>query len=112
MDPMLKENFKYFIDNYDFDMLYEWIANADWVVVFTNPYVLVPLLIVVGMMFYPKTSAFGQTLLIVIPCIGYLFVTFVVLKNDIISNIGPFVMAGFAFFGIVGTLLYTQLLKD
>ncbi|VAX17105.1 hypothetical protein MNBD_NITROSPINAE03-2023 [hydrothermal vent metagenome] len=109
---MLKENFKYFIDNYDFDMLFEWINNADWLVVLMNPYVLVPIIIVLGLMFYPKTSAFGQNALIIIPAIGYLFVTFVILKNDIISSIGPFIMAGVAFFGIVGTLIYTQLLKD
>lgn len=109
---MLKENLEYFIDNYDFDMLVEWISNADWVVVFTNPYVLAPIIILVALMLHPQTTAFGQSAMIAIPAIGYLFVTFVILKNDIISNIGPFVMAGFAFFGIVGTLLYTQLLKD
>jgi len=109
---MLKENFKYFIDNYDFDMLFEWINNADWLVVLMNPYVLVPLVIVIAMMMHPKTTNMGQSALIIIPAIGYLFVTFVILKNDIISNIGPFIMAGVAFFGIVGTLVYTQLLKD
>lgn len=108
---MLKENFSYFIDNYDFEMLTEWLSNADWVVVFTNPYVLVPIVIVVGMMMFPKTTAIGQSALIVIPAVGFLFVTFVILSNDEISNIGPFIMAGTSFFMIVGTLIYTQLLK-
>ena len=112
IDPMLKENFTYFIDNYDFDMLVEWISNADWGVVLMNPYVLVPIVIIVGMMLHPKTTAIGQGALIVIPAIGFLFVTFVILRNDIISNIGPFLMAGVCFFGIVGTLIYTQLLKN
>ncbi|HEB71183.1 MAG TPA: hypothetical protein ENI77_01000 [Nitrospirae bacterium] len=109
---MLKENFKYFIDNYDFDMLFEWVNNADWLVVLMNPYVLAPLVLIIAMMMHPKTTAIGQNALIIIPAVGYLFVTFVILKNDIISSIGPFIMAGIAFFGIVGTLIYTQLLKD
>ncbi len=108
---MLKENVEYFIANYDFEMLMNWFTNVDPVAVILNPYVLVPLIIIVGMIMHPKTTTIGQNLVSAIPAIGYLFVTFVILKNDVISSIGPFIMAGVAFFGIIGFLVYTQLLK-
>lgn len=109
--PMLKENIEYFIANYDFEMLMDWFSNVDPVSVILNPYVLVPLIIIVGMVLHPKTSAIGQNLVFAIPAIGFLFVTFVILRNDVISSIGPFIMAGISFFGIIGFLVYTQLLK-
>lgn len=109
---MLVENVKYFMANYDFDMVYEWISNADWMVVLMNPYILVPVIILVGMLMHPKTTGIAQMAVMVIPAVGFLFVTFVILSNDSISNFGPFIMAGISFFGIVGYLIWSQLLNN
>ncbi len=108
------ENIKYFINNYDFDMLMAWISKAseDPLGVMLNPWILIPVVIVVGMMAHPKTTELAQWLVSYVPAVGYLFVTGVVLSNDVISNIGPFVMAMAAFFMIIGWLIYTQLLNN
>jgi len=105
------EDIKYFIDNGDFEMLMNWFNAADPVEVLTNPFVLIPLVAIIGMVIYPTTSAIGQKLLLYVPAAGFLFVTGVVLSNDVISNTGPFLMALVSFFMIVGWLIWTQLLS-
>ncbi|VAX19678.1 hypothetical protein MNBD_NITROSPINAE01-1588 [hydrothermal vent metagenome] len=109
---MLQENLKYFYDNYDFDMLEAWFSVADPVAIALNPFVFVPVIIVFAMFYSNKTIDLAQRLIVYVPALGYLFVTFVILKNDIISGTGPFIMSMIAFFMIVGWLLWTKLLKS
>ncbi len=109
---MLIENIKYFYANCDFDLLMNWLERADPVEVLLNPFVLGPLLIVIGLTAYSRTSELGQKLIIYIPTTGYLFVTFVILKNDNISSPGPFILAITSFFIIFGWLIWTRLLKS
>ncbi len=106
------EQVKSFIDSYNFDMLMNWLNRADIGEVLLNPFVLVPIVLVIGLMSYSKTAYLGQQLLTYVPAILYLFVTFVILRNDSISNTGPFVMAMGAFFLIIGWFVWTRLLGD
>ena len=109
---MLAEKFKHFINTYDFDTFFNWLTNVDPVALLMNPYVFVPILIILALIAHPKTSYLGQKLVIYVPVSIYLFVTFVILRNDSISNTGPFIMAMAAFFMIVGWLIWTKLLND
>lgn len=109
---MLWSHIKYFMDNCDFDMLITWLTTVDPVTVILNPYVLIPIIVIVGLTFYPATSEFGQNLVIYSPIGIYLFVTAVILKNDVISSIGPFLMGMTAFFMIAGLIIWHQFLKS
>jgi len=109
---MIVSNLKYFIDNCDFEMFSTWLANVDPLALLLNPFVLVPLIIIFGLIAYPKTTYIGQKLVLYVPGVTYLFVTGVILKNDAINNTGPFVMAMIAFFGVAGWLIWTQFLEN
>lgn len=106
------EQVKSFIDTFTFDMLMNWISHASVGETLLNPFVLVPIVVVIGLMSYSKTAYLGQQLLTYVPAILYLCVTFVILRNDSISNTGPFVMAMGAFFLIIGWFVWTRLLQD
>ena len=106
------EQVKSFINTYNFDMLMNWLTRVDIGELLLNPFVLVPIVIVIGLMSYSKTTYLGQQLLTYVPAILYLFLTFVILRNDSISNTGPFVMAMGAFFLIIGWFVWTRLLQD
>ena len=109
---MLIGNLKYFINNCDFEMLSEWLAIAKPAEVLLNPYVLIPIIVVLGLLISPKTTELGQKLIMYIPAVGYLFVTGVVLRNDVVSNTGPFIMGIIAFFIITGWLIYTNFIAS
>ncbi len=111
---MLVGNLKYFFNNGDFDMVMRWVNHAvsDPVSAVMNPFILVPLLISVGLMFSPKTTGMAQQMILYIPTLVFLGTTFVVLRNDSISDTGPFSMALVSFFIIIGWLIWTQLLSD
>ncbi len=109
---MLIEKLKYFINNYDFEMLMEWLSAANPVDVLMSPYVFIPIIILLALLISPKTTEVGQKLVMYLPAVGYLFVTGVVLKNDVISNTGPFLMGIVAFFIICGWLIYTNFLSS
>jgi len=108
---MLVENIKQFINTADFDTVFYWISNAD-LYTLLNPYILIPIFIIFALIAYPKTSHLGQQLILYVPAGVYLFVTVIVLKNDSISEIGPFIMAMILFFMIIGWLIWTRLLND
>lgn len=106
------EQLKAFIDTYTFDMLMKWLMTVNIAELLLNPFVLVPIVVLIGMMSYSKTAYMGQQLVVYVPALLYLFVTFVILRNDSISNTGPFVMAMGAFFLIIGWFIWTRLLGD
>lgn len=106
------EQIKDFIHTFTFDMLVNWLTHASVGETLLNPFVFGPVVVIIGLMSYSKTAYLGQQLLLYIPGILYLFVTFVILSNDVISNAGPFLMAMGAFFIIVGWFIWTRLLGD
>lgn len=106
------EQLKTFVETFNFTMLMNWATNVSVGELLLNPFVLVPLVILIGLMNYPKTAYLGQQLLLYVPAAGYLFVTFVILRNDSITNTGPFILAMGAFFLIVGWFIWTRLLGD
>lgn len=106
------EKIKHFINTYDFDMLFNWLNTLDPITLLFNPYFIVPVVIILALVAYPKTSYLGQQLVLYVPAGLYIFVTVVILRNDSITEIGPFIMAMAAFFMIVGWLIWTKLLKD
>ena len=83
-------NVKYFIENCDFDMLWDWLENADPVTVLLNPYVLVTIIALVGLISYHRTSYLGQQLVLYVPAVGYLFVTVVILRDIIAKRLRSF----------------------
>jgi hypothetical protein len=106
------EQLKGFINTFTFDMLMNWFSNASLGETLLNPFVLGPIVIIIGLMSYSKTAYLGQQLVTYVPATLYLFVTFVILRNDVISNTGPFLMAMGAFFMIIGWFVWTRLLGD
>ena len=106
------EQFKNFINTCNFDTLINWFNRASIADTLLNPFVLAPILLVIGLLSYHKTVYLGQQLLTYVPATLYLFLTFVVLRNDSISNIGPFIMGMGAFFLIIGWFVWTRLLSD
>lgn len=106
------DQIKSFIDTFTFDMLMNWLTNASVGETLLNPFVLVPLVILIGLMSYSKTAYLGQQLLLYVPAALYLFVTFVILRNDSITNTGPFILSMGAFFLIIGWFIWTRLLGD
>jgi hypothetical protein len=93
-------------------MLMNWLSNASIGETLLNPFVLVPLVALIGLMSYSKTAYLGQQLFLYVPAALYLFGTFVILRNDSISNAGPFILAMGAFFLIIGWFVWTRLLQD
>jgi len=106
------DSFQLFLDTFTFDKLMMFLSNASIGDIALNPFVLIPLLIIIGLISYPKTTYIGQNLLMYIPAIGFLFITGVILKNDSITNTGPFIMAMVSFFMIIGWFIWTKLLGD
>ncbi|MGK7346749.1 MAG: hypothetical protein ACNS63_13165 [Candidatus Nitrospinota bacterium M3_3B_026] len=109
---MLVAKLKSFINTFTFEDLMYWIENVSPLDLLTSPWVIVPVVLIIGLIAYPHTSYFGQQLVLYLPAAIYLFITFVILKNGSISDLGPFIMAMIAFFIIVGWLIWTRLLKD
>ncbi|MBI5814823.1 MAG: hypothetical protein HZB29_04350 [Nitrospinae bacterium] len=108
----MSEDIQYFIDHVTFDRLMTWITTMSIGDLILNPFVLVPVLVIVGLISYPKTTGLGQMLMMYVPAILYLGLTAAVLRNDSITNTGPFIMAILAFFMIVGWFVWTKLLGD
>lgn len=106
------EQLKVFVNTFNFDMLMNWLNNASVAETLLNPFVLGPIVIIIGLMSYSKTAYLGQQLVVYLPAMIYLFLTFVILRNDVISNTGPFIMAMGAFFLIIGWFVWTRLLGD
>lgn len=103
---------RYFVDNLDFDMLMTQITSASWIDILLNPLVLVFLVVTFALMSRNKTVYLGQQVVMYVPSVGFLLVTFVILKNDSITNTGPFIMAMTSFFIIIGWLIWTRLIKS
>jgi len=109
---MFIENIKQFIATGDFDTVMEFLRTADPAEVIMMPPVLIPLVLTIGMMFHPKTVYFGQKIMMWFPALLWLSVSAVVLKNDDISNTGPFLLGLVSFFIVVGYLIYSQLMAS
>jgi hypothetical protein len=109
---MFIENLKQFIERTDFDVLWAWLQNFNPAEVITMPAVFIPLAILIGILAHPQTSYLGTRVLLWVPPLVWIFVTVVVLKNDLISNVGPFILALVSFFIIIGYIVYSQLLAN
>lgn len=109
MDSLIK-----FWNYYNFDMVMSWVGGAmrDPVGTLMNPWISGPIIVMLGLLANKRTAGLGQKLVLGVPAMVYLFTTLTVLKNDSISNAGPFMMALGAMFIIVGWLLYSRLLKS
>ena len=101
-----------FYENYDFDMVLDWLMNTDLVPVVSQPVIAGPLVLVVVMLLIPKTSAIAQGIIVYVPVAGFFFVSATVLHNDEITNVGPFILALSCFFIVVGWFIYTKMLKS
>ncbi|MDH5638642.1 MAG: hypothetical protein OEZ04_09130 [Nitrospinota bacterium] len=109
---MYTENIKQFIETGNFSTVREFLNTADPVEVLMMPPVFLVIVITIGLMFHPKTTHMGQKLLVWIPALLWLGVTGVVLKNDSISNIGPFILGIVSFFIVIGYMVYSQLMAS
>ena len=108
----MEEQLRDFVETFNFSMLTSWVSHASIGETLLNPFVFVPVVVIIGLISYSKTSYLGQQLLVYVPATLYLAVTFVILRNDSISNVGPFIMAMGAFFLIIGWFVWTRLLQD
>ncbi|MBF0169468.1 MAG: hypothetical protein HQK87_00020 [Nitrospinae bacterium] len=107
------DQLKYFWNTYDFDRVMSWIGTAlrDPLGTLMNPWILAPIVIIIGLFVNQKTAGLGQKLIIGVPAIGYLFITLTVLHNDSISQPGPFMMGLGAMLIIVGWFIWDRLMK-
>ncbi|MBI4664879.1 MAG: hypothetical protein HY751_00570 [Nitrospinae bacterium] len=101
-----------FVDSFDFEALMVFFTTITVNDLIVNPYVLVPVIIIIGLISYNKTAYIGQQLLLYVPAVAYLFITVIILKNDNITATGPFLMAMVAFFLVAGWFIWTKLLGD
>ncbi|MBF0293394.1 MAG: hypothetical protein HQK86_14690 [Nitrospinae bacterium] len=106
------EQLKGFVNTFNFDMLMNWLNHVSVAELLLNPFVLGPIVVIIGLMSYSKTAYLGQQIVVYLPAILYLSLTMVILRNDVISNTGPFIMAMGAFFLIIGWFVWTRLLGD
>ncbi|MDH5509873.1 MAG: hypothetical protein OEZ32_05895 [Nitrospinota bacterium] len=109
---MYTDIIKDFIENGDFSTVMDFLKTADPVEVIMMPPVFLAIAITIGLMFHPKTTYLGKQLLVWIPALLWLGVTAVVLKNDSISQIGPFILGIVSFFMIIGYMIYSQLMAS
>jgi len=109
---MFTQNIRNFIETGDFDTIMEFYRSTDISELIAMPAVFVPLILIVGLLAHPKTTYLGQKLMIWIPCLVWVGTTVVILKNDVISNTGPFIMGLVSFFIIIGYLIYSQLMAN
>ncbi len=108
----MKERLTWFWENADFDTVFNYVSYLDPVEIFFNPNIIVPVLVVLSLMMYQKTTDLGQKLFMYIPTLVYFFVTATVLKNDSISSPGPFAMAFVGFLIVMIWFIWTKMLRD
>jgi len=109
---MFADNLKDFWEHGDFSYVMAFIQKLDPAELIVQPHIFIPLAILIGLLAHPATSYLGQKMLMWMIPLTWIGVTIVVLRNDIISNIGPFILALVSFFIIVFYIIYSQLMAN
>ena len=106
------ESLKKFWEKGDFDYLMGALGSIDPFVLITNPIVIGIIVILVAMTLVQATSGLAKMIIFYAGPVAYLLATIVVLKNDNISDIGPFIMGLGAVFFSVGWFIWVKMLRD
>lgn len=108
----MQEGLKTFWKEGDFDFLLEWLSNVDPVELISTPAIAGIVGIVIAMNFYKPTAGFGLMVATYAAPVLFILASVVVLKNDSITDVGPFIMATASVFMVVGWFIWAKMLRD
>jgi len=109
---MFADNLRDFWEHGDFDYVMNVIHKLDPAELIVQPHIFIPLAILIGLLAHPATSYLGQKIIMWALPLSWIGITVVVLRNDIISNIGPFILGLVSFFIIIFYIIYSQLMAN
>ena len=108
----MSERLKQFWEKGDFDYLIDVLGSIDPSELITSPIVIGIIVILVAMTLVKATSGLAKMIIFYAGPVAFLLATIVVLKNDNISDIGPFIMGLCAVFFLVGWFIWVKMLRD
>lgn len=107
----MKDHILHFIDTFDFDDLMDVLSSIHPSALATDIGFIVPAVIFLGLLIYPKTRDETLYLFQILVSAAYLVVTLVVLRNSDLGDIGPFAMFLILILVGVGFFIKNYLLK-
>lgn len=107
----MKDQILHFVDTFDFDELMEMLSKIHPSALATDIGFIVPAVIFLGLLIYPKTRDETLYLSQILISAVYVVVTLVVLRNSNLGDIGPFAMFLVMILVGVGFFIKNYLLK-
>ncbi len=112
----MQQQFLDFVDKFDFKGLVQLLNTGEWefinVGTIVTSYVFIGVVVVIiALTFSKKTKSLGKMLAFWLPVAVFYFAGGVVLKNSVISQVGPFILAMLMGCGVFGYLLYQKMIK-
>ena len=107
----MKEKFMNFYSTFNMDDLIDYVLGLDFIEILTNPIVVAPIIVLIGLSIYRRNWGFTiKKTLTYTFFFGYIFLCVVVVKNSDISEASTFLLFLSVFFLVVGTWVYKYLI--